>query len=298
MHQSIAPKAVVPGESDGQMEREHRLDSPQTSLLNARPGMAAQRKLADMIHNSPRQEAQRKAGEVIPGKAPQMAQLQLAGHVQPVQLEQTVSGHGSLRRDAQNALVNYTVPAGKTVIRAAPPGATLGDISKVLNTTTAPDPAAMRLLIKVNTTPEFWTNIAMVTAVKDNAAIPKTPTQAPLLAGICDASKPFANLTGPQKNSVNALERRAEFEAWAKATVAPHTFAVINAASVMNDMVLSAFEDALQSGAASAAQNHYINAGTTLSAHIAAHPGQDRFVVNACSHDANATYTGFQIDKA
>lgn len=298
MHQSIAPKAVVPGESDGHKEREHRLDSPQSSILNAQPAMAAQRKLADMIHNSPRQEAQRKAGKVIPGKALRVAQLQPAGYAQPAQLEQTISGHGSLLRDDQGALVDYTVPAGKTVIRAAPPGATLGDISMLLNTTAAPDPAAMRLLIKVNTTPEFWTNIAMVAAVRDNADIPKSQEQADLLTHICDTTAPYASLSADNKELVDEIEDLAEFEAWTQATVAPLTFATINPLGVMNDMVLSAFEAALQSGAASAAQNHYIDADTTLSEHIAANPGHDRFVVNACSHDPNAAYTGFQIDTA
>ncbi len=259
--------------------------------------MIAQRNLANMMNSSPRQAAQRQVSDFIQGDAFATAQRRPASILRPAQLQQTVSGHGKLRRDANGALVNYTVPAGKKVIRAAPPGATLGDLSLVLNVTTAPDPATMRARVKVSTTPEFWKNIAMVTLVKDNAAIPKTPLQTTILAGICNGTAPYSGLTGGNKGSLTVLEKKEQFEAWAKATVAPETFKVVNATEVMNDMVLSAFEAALQSGAASAAQNHYIAANTTLSAHIAANPGQNEFVVNACSHDPAATYTGFQIDS-
>jgi hypothetical protein len=217
----------------------------------------------------------------------------------PVQRQHTISGHGSLaREDVPNGkIVSYTVPAGKTVIRAAPPGATLGDISMTLNKTDAPDPATLRAAIKVNTTSELWKNITMVNAIIHNAGIPKTVLQNTILAGISNGTAPYSSLTGSHKVSLSHLEKKAEFEQWAHETVAPHTFVTINAGEAMADMVLSAFEPALRSGD-NAAQNHYIEVATRLSVYIGAHPDENAFVVNACSYDESAHFTGFQIDAA
>jgi len=245
-------------------------------------------------HNQDARAEHKRNSDFIQGNTPSTGQRQSAGAVWPVQLQQTVSGHGCLRRDAQGNLVKYTVPVGKKVIRAAPPGATLGDISMLMNETSVIDPVAMRARVKVNTTDEFWGNIPMANAVKDNPDIPKTKRQVELLNEICNR-KTIAWLTGPDKNSLRSLEKKPKLENWAQTTVAPETFKEINATEAMDDIVLSEFEDKLKSQT-SAAQNYYITGNTTLSDHIKNNTTDNEFVVNACSHDPNATYTGFQID--
>lgn len=215
--------------------------------------------------------------------------------VSPIQMQKTVSGHGSLARDPMmGTLVDFQVPQGKTVLRAAPPGATLGNLSMVLNQTQNIDPAVMRALVKVNTTPEFWTNRLLVHEVEQDGTIPKTALQSKILAGIVAGTTDYGKLSGGEKGSLAALERRKEFEAWAQARVVPECFKEYAAGSVMNDMVLTPFEPALRAQK-NAQQNSYVGGATTLSQEVGA--SKDNYiVVNACSHDSACEFTGFQID--
>lgn len=221
----------------------------------------------------------------------------LASSVNEVaQLEKTVSGHGGLRKDAHGAHVPYTVPVGKTLVLSAPPGATLGDISLTLNVTTTPNLATMRSLIKVSTTTEIWSNLAVVAIIEANATIPKTALQATLLTNLINGTSTYGGLSGPHKNSLNALEKRAEFEAWADGYVRPNTFVELVAGTAMTDMDITPFEPALRSHGSSA-QTDYVNAPTTLSAYVGA-TADNRIIINACSHSTTGPYTGFQIDRA
>lgn len=214
-----------------------------------------------------------------------------------VQREKTISGHGNLRRDPlTKALVPYTVPHGKTILLSAPPGATLGDISMVLNTTNNPDPVTMRSLIKISTTIDLWSNIPVVTIIKNNATIPKTPLQNTILTNLIAGTNTYSTLTGGQKGSLTSLEKKPEFETWADGYVKPETFKILNAGDAMSDMQFSAFEPQLKSGV-SAAQNEYVAANINLSDYVASKPSENKIVINACSYDPNATFTGFQIDK-
>ncbi len=221
----------------------------------------------------------------------------LASSVNEVaQLEKTVSGHGGLRKDIHGNHVPYTVPVGKTLVLSAPPGATLGDISLTLNVTTTPNLATMRSLIKVNTTTEIWSNLAVVAIIQANGTIPKTATQTTILTNLINGTTTYANLSGGHKVSLSALEKRAEFEAWADGYVRPNTFVELVAGTAMNDMDITPFEPALRSHGSSA-QTDYVNAPTTLSAYVGA-TADNRIIINACSHSTTGPYTGFQIDKA
>ncbi len=216
-----------------------------------------------------------------------------------IQLETTVSGHGGLRRNEHdNHLVPFQVPQGKTIILAAPPGATLGDVSLILNTATAPNLEDLRSLVKINTTKEIWTNIAVVQIIMDDASIIKTQFQVNTLNDLTKVVDriPYADLSGPKKGALTVLESKQSFESWADAYVRPQTFKVLSEGENMTDMTLAPFEPGLRS-ANSAAQNHYVDAPTTLSDYVANHQAEHRFIINACSHDSNAAYTGFQIDK-
>ena len=88
--------------------------------------------------------------------------------------KQTVSGHGNLRRNNKKHRMTFKVPRGKSVMRVAPPGATLGDLSMHLNTTKNPKREDLIKLMKVSTTAELWKNKKALSIIRSQKDIPKT----------------------------------------------------------------------------------------------------------------------------
>lgn len=247
-------------------------------LSDNRPGAAAQRQLHGMLNTRPQQTIREKAADTV------------------IQCETTVSGHGDLRRNQNGDLVPYIVPQGKTVVLSAPPGATLGNISMTLNETQNPDLNVLRGLIKVNTTADIWTNMIALPLILADPAVLKTQPMTQALTALINGTA-YANLSGGQKTALRFLEARPSFEAWTHNYVAPHTFREAGEGENIPDMDLTSFEPALRSQN-NAGQNDYIENATTLSGYVAAHQGENRFVVNACSFSMGQAYTGFQIDLA
>ena len=280
----------------------HKKTSVQKSALTN--ASAHGRKPVYLQDNRPQSIVQKKLLEGVtrPGSIVQRQEalhLRSAGNsVHVVQLartktvpRKTISGHGRLRRH-NNKLKYYTVPHGKTIMRPAPPGATLGNLSMLLSEKKGLSRAKLLKQMKVSTTGELWNNLQVVKIIKGKKSIPKTPTQAKSLEKLLSGIK----LTGPEKSSLARMESRPEFEKWVSSYVKSQTFKTFKGGESMYDMSFTKFEDHLKS-ATPHDQNEYVSAPGTLSGYVNANPGESHFMVNACSYDENAPYTGFQIDQ-
>jgi hypothetical protein len=217
--------------------------------------------------------------------------FQLARTKTPIR--KTLSGHGKLRRGGRrNAVMKFKVPKGQTITRPAPPGATLGNLSMLLNEQKGLSKQHLRRKMKISTTPELWGNKKVVRLIKYNATIPKTTKQAAALEKVLK-NKPL--LPG-EKISLASLERNEHFEKWAESHVKPHTFKTFSGGQQMEDMQLTPFEPALKS-ATPHSENEYVGGATNLSGYVRGNPGINDFTVNACSYDHASPFTGFQIDQ-
>ena len=205
----------------------------------------------------------------------------------------TVSGHGKLRRGpGKGPIIPYTIPPGKSIMRPAPPGATLGNLSMVLNEKKRLTRKQLMKRLKVSTTKELWTNKHVATLVKNNNGIPKTPTQAQALDDIVNGKA----LTGGQKGSLARLESRPEFEKWAQTHVGSESFKTFKGGQTIEDMEFTEFEPNLKSAKAHS-DNEFVTAPTILSDYVAANPTKNHFTTNACSFDEQSPFTGFQLDE-
>jgi hypothetical protein len=174
-------------------------------------------------------------------------------------------------------------------------GATLGDISELLNQVDDPDPDALRKLVKVNTTPEIWNNTAMIERFRNEPSIPKTDRQNLIIKRLLTAAKrgKAPNYKRGDKQSLAALERSKAFESYLQNLVQPLTFEELQGGTLIEDMDLTPFENALRSNNSSQ-QNEYVSQPTRLSAVLGDH---QRALVNACSYHPNLDFTGVQIDR-
>lgn len=238
----------------------------------------------------------RKAG-YLQDNRPQSALLQgvfqLARVKKPVRASRTLSGHGKLRRGGRrNAVMKFKVPKGQSITRPAPPGATLGNLSMLLNEKKGLTRQQLRRKMKISTTPELWGNKKVVRLIKDNTSIPKTTKQEAALEKLLKNK----TLASGEKISLAALERNEHFEKWAESHVKPHTFKTFSEGQKMEDMQLTPFESALKSTTPHS-ENEYVGGATNLSSYVRANPGINDFTVNACSYDQCSPFTGFQIDQ-
>jgi hypothetical protein len=270
--------------------------SPELSLADNRPEALIQRKLQEAADNSP----QAKNNSLLQAMAEQPVQLKAVVQLARTKREKkgTVSGHGGLRRDRKGQLVKYKVPKGKKVVITAPPGATLGDLSLVLNTTDNPNFKNIRKMVKVSTVPGLWKNGTVVSLVRNNPKIVKTATQQKALDDLDTGKRTYDKLEGKEKGSLTKLEKKPDFEQWAESYVAPETFQVKNEGEEMDDMVLEPFEDKLRSDEDDTAnQNEYIEKKQFFSNYLKDNPDLTQITINACSADDHSDFTGFQIDK-
>lgn len=205
----------------------------------------------------------------------------------------TLSGHGGLRRGPKNTIRKFRVPKGKSVMRPAPPGATLGNLSMLLNEKKNLSRSELLKLMKVSTTQEIWSNKAVVGLIKGSIKITKTKTQEKALNKLLKGG--YSDLTGGEKGSLTKLESKKEFEEWAKGHVESEAFKTFGEGEEMEDMELTPFEDKLKSKSPHD-ENEYVKSKTILSDYIGNNSGLNDFVVNACSYDTDAPFTGFQID--
>ena len=264
--------------------------SPELSFTDNRPDALIQRRMQEAADNSP----QAKNSSLLQAMADQPVQL-----ARTKTKKGTVSGHGGLRRNKNTgALIKYKVPKGKKVIITAPPGATLGDLSLVLNTTDNPDFKKIRKMVKVSTVPGLWKNGTVVSIVRNNPDIFKTKTQKKALDDLDTGARTYDKLLGKEKGSLTKLEKKPDFEQWAESYVTPETFQVKNEGEEMDDMVLEPFEDKLRSDEDDTAnQNDYIEKKQMFSTYMKNNPDLTQITINACSADENSDFTGFQIDK-
>lgn len=264
--------------------------SPELSLTDNRPDALIQRRMQEAADNSP----QAKNSSLLQAMADQPVQL-----ARTKTKKGTVSGHGGLRRNKNTgALIKYKVPKGKKVIITAPPGATLGDLSLVLNTTDNPDFKKIRKMVKVSTVPGLWKNGTVVSIVRNNPDIFKTETQQKALDDLDTGARTFDKLLPEEKGSLTKLEKKPDFEQWAESYVTPETFQVKNEGEEMDDMVLEPFEKKLRSDEDDTAdQNDYIKRKQMFSTYMKNNPDLTQITINACSADENSDFTGFQIDK-
>lgn len=219
-----------------------------------------------------------------------------AGTVQSkkvAQLAKTVSGHGRLRTEGKKRKT-FKVPGGRSIMRSVPPGATLGDMSMLLNTMKYPTRNRLMARMKVSTNSELWSNKNAVRMIKANGNY-KTAMQKAALEKLDQGRVPFAKLSGGEKRSLAHLESKQWFEDWAYTYVSEHTFKTFKSGQVMDDMVLTPFEDKLRSNEEND-MNEYVEQETILSDYLHKNPAND-FIVNACSYHPNAEFTGFQIDE-
>jgi hypothetical protein len=267
-----------------------RQNNPELSLTDNRPEALIQRRLQEAANNSP----QAKNSSLLQTMAAQPVQL-----ARTKTKKGTVSGHGGLRRNKKTgALIKYKVPKGKKVIITAPPGATLGDLSLVLNTTDNPDFKKIRKMVKVSTVPGLWKNGTVVSIVRNNPDIFKTKTQKKALDDLDTGARTYDKLLGKEKGSLTKLEKKPDFEQWAESYVTPETFQVKNEGEEMDDMVLEPFEEKLRSDEDDTAnQNDYIEKKQMFSTYMKNNPDLTQITINACSADENSDFTGFQIDK-
>ena len=203
-------------------------EDPEWKLTDSRPEALVQQKLQAAANESP--QAKESAGFQAMADAQhnpsQQAVTQLARY-KKTEKKGTVSGHGGLRQDSKTGkLVKYKVPKGKTIVITAPPGATLGDISLVLNKTNNPDYKKIRKMMKISTTKDLWKNKQVISRVRVNNNIVKTPLQMQLLEDLDTGKRSFNDLKGSEKGSLAAIERKPEFETWAESYVTPETFQV------------------------------------------------------------------------
>ncbi len=274
-------------------------ENPGWKFVDSRPEAMIQQKLQIAANKSP----QARGNAHFQSIADNHPQVQLQAVTQLARTKSkkaTVSGHGGLRRNKKGDLIPYKVPKGKTIVITAPPGATLGDISLVLNTTNNPDYKKIRKMMKISTNKDLWKNKTVISSVRRNKQIEKTKLQKKLLEELDTGKRSFSDLKGNEKGSLAAIERKPEFEEWAESYVTPETFRVKNENDVMDDMVLEPFEDKLRSDDDDTArQTDYIEKETFLSDYVDDHPKLTYITVNACSDDPNAAsdFTGFQIDK-
>ncbi|WP_294673600.1 hypothetical protein [uncultured Fluviicola sp.] len=272
-------------------------NNPGLSLTDNRPEALIQRKIQEAADNSP----QAKNNSLVQAMAEQPVQGKVVTQLARTKREKkgTVSGHGGLRRNKKTgALIGYKVPKGKKIVITAPPGATLGDISLVLNTTDNPDYKKIRKMMKISTNKDLWKNSTVISIVRGNKQIGKTDLQAKLLKKLDTGKLTFNDLKGNEKGSLAALERSPEFEEWAESYVTPETFQVKNEGEEMDDMVLEPFEDELRSDDVDTAnQNDYIEKKQMLSTYVKNNPDLTQITINACSADEHSDFTGFQIDK-
>lgn len=264
--------------------------SPELSFTDNRPDALIQRRMQEAADNSP----QAKNSSLLQAMADQPVQL-----ARTKTKKGTVSGHGGLRRNKNTgALIKYKVPKGKKVIITAPPGATLGDISLVLNTTDNPDFKKIRKMVKISTTPGLWKNGTVVSLVRKDTGIVKTPTQQKALDDLDTGTRGYDDLLPEEKGSLTKLEKKPDFEQWAESYVTPETFQVKNEGEEMDDMVLEPFEKKLRSDEDDTAdQNDYIKRKQMFSTYMKNNPDLTQITINACSADENSDFTGFQIDK-
>lgn len=269
-------------------------NNPELSLTDNRPEALIQRKIQEAADNSP----QAKNNSLIQAMAEQPVQRKTVTQLARTK-RGTVSGHGGLRRNKKTgALIGYKVPKGKKIVITAPPGATLGDISLVLNTTDNPDYKKIRKMMKISTNKDLWKNKTVISIVRSSKQIVKTDLQAKLLRKLDTGKLSFDDLKGSEKGSLAALERNPEFEEWAESYVTPETFQVKTEGEEMDDMVLEPFEDELRSDDVDTAnQNDYIEKKQMLSTYVKNNPDLTHITINACSADENSDFTGFQIDK-
>jgi hypothetical protein len=204
----------------------------------------------------------------------------------------TLSGHGNLRRNSKK-IAKFKVPKGKSIFRPAPPGATLGNLSMLLNEQNLSRVDLLKKM-KVSTTPEIWRNKGVVKIIKTNNKIPKTKTQEDAIDELL--KKGYDSLTGPQKGSLTRLESKKEFEEWSHSHVESETFKTFGEGEDMEDMELMPFENKLKSTSPHS-DNEYVSKKTVLSQYVNSNPGIDEFTVNACSYDPDCPYTGFQLDQ-
>lgn len=265
-------------------------NNPELRVTDNRPEALVQRRMQEAADNSP----QAKNSSLLQAMADQPVQL-----ARTKTKKGTVSGHGGLRRDKKTgALIKYKVPKGKKVIITAPPGATLGDLSLVLNTTDNPDFKKIRKMVKVSTVPGLWKNGTVVSIVRNNPDIFKTETQQKALDDLDTGARTFDKLLPEEKGSLTKLEKKPDFEQWAESYVTPETFQVKNEGEEMDDMVLEPFEKKLRSDEDDTAdQNDYIKRKQMFSTYMKNNPDLTQITINACSADENSDFTGFQIDK-
>lgn len=272
-------------------------NNPELSLTDNRPEALIQRKMQEAADNSP----QAKNNSLVQAMAEQPVQGKAVTQLARTKREKkgTVSGHGGLRRNKKTgALIKYKVPKGKKIVISAPPGATLGDISLVLNTTDNPDFKNIRKMVKVSTVPGLWKNGTVVSLVRNNPTIVKSVTQQKALDDLDTGARTYDKLLPEEKGSLTKLEKKPDFEQWAESYVTPETFQVKNEGEEMDDMVLEPFEKKLRSDDVDTAnQNDYIKRKQMFSTYMKNNPDLTHITINACSADENSDFTGFQIDK-
>lgn len=272
-------------------------DRAELNLTDNRREAFIQRKLQEAADNSP----QAKNSALLQAMADQPLQMKAVAQLARTKREKkgTVSGHGGLRRNKKTgALIKYKVPKGKKVVISAPPGATLGDISLVLNITDNPDFKKIRKMVKVSTVPGLWKNGKVVSLVRNNSKIVKTATQKKALDDLDTGARTYDKLLPKEKGSLTKLEKKTDFEEWAESYVAPETFQVKDENEIMNDLVLEPFEDKLRSSEDDTAnQNEYIENKQFFSKYVKDNPDLTHITINACSADDYSDFTGFQIDK-
>ncbi len=271
-------------------------NNPELRVTDNRPEALIQRRMQEAADNSP----QAKNNSLVQAMAEQPLQLKAVTQLARTKTKKgTVSGHGGLRRNKNTgALVKYKVPKGKKVIITAPPGATLGDLSLVLNTTDNPDYKKIRKMLKVSTVPGLWKNGTVVSLVRNNPKIVKSVTQQKALDDLDTGARTYDKLLGKEKGSLTKLEKKPDFEQWAESYVTPETFQVKNEGEEMDDMVLEPFEDELRSDEVDTAnQNDYIEKKQMFSTYMKNNSDLTQITINACSADDNSDFTGFQIDK-
>lgn len=210
----------------------------------------------------------------------------------PPKKKKTISGHGKLRREDPNLIKPFTIPKGKSVMRPAPPGATLGDLSMLLNENNKLSREELLELMEVSTTEHIWKNKKVAELVRGNSEIVKSKIQEEALDKLLSDQK----LSIEEQKSLEELEGQKDFEQWGDTYVRSETFRTFVGGDTMHDMVFTSFENNLRSNNPHE-ENEYIEDETNLSDYVGNNPGIDHFVVNACSDDSESPYAGFQIDQ-
>lgn len=210
--------------------------------------------------------------------------------------KKTISGHGETLADDL-----YTVPEGKEITRPAPPGATLGDLSMVLNENNQLSREELLGMIKVNTTNDFWYNKELLRIVLDNEEIKKSEIQKKTIENLLKGIFPKST---DESNSLGELEDQSDFEQWCNSYVLKETFRTFAGGDKMYNMKLTPFtkkenlkkkEKYLRSDN-SHKDNEYVEEEKTLSDYVRENDDIHHFMINACSENPNLHFSGFQID--